>query len=368
MLTCKVFKTEKRGVNYLERNIKIDYLKGLALILVVWLHTLPFAKTVINGLVLGDITDTIPAVGVPLFFMLAGYFYQKKNDTGYLKIYELKLVTPYAFSVIFYVLLNITLSFGSKNMDNLGYFSYLLESLKTIRVTDFYYTQGYFGYHLWYLPALMLSIYIGNLALKRNRVKKWLPMFSILHVIGILLPVLLIKNLRVFTRDGIFFGIFYVLLGMYLSQNEDKLQRLTSMSKKLHLSLIGLFSITSLLEGFIYARYFDGMGDYYLSTIPLSLLLIGLAFRKYESTESDESTVVTNSKLNFLAVLGRNSLLIYLIHPFIIEVFYQLLTFINLGWLNENMIWRLIYTPIVILVSYWLTLCINKLKPKRIKP
>lgn len=343
-------------MNCLERNIKVDYLKGLALILVVWLHTLPFAKTVVNGLVLGDITDTLPAVGVPLFFMLAGYFYEKKNDKGYLKSYELKLLTPYAISVIFYVLLNISLSYGEKGKD-LGYFSYLLESLKTIRVTDFYYTQGYFGYHLWYLPALMLAIFVGNLALKKNKLKSWLTSGMILNVVGVLIPVLLIKNLRVFTRDGFFFGIFYVLLGMYLSQNEDQLERLTCMNKALHLKLIGLFSITSLLEGFVYANFFDGMGDYYLSTIPLSLLLLGLAFRK------DESTNTPNTKLNFLAVLGRNSLLIYLVHPFIIELFYQLLTFIDLGWLNDNMIWRLIYTPIVIVVSYWLALCINKLKP-----
>ena len=203
----------------------------------------------------------------------------------------------------------------------------------------------------------MLAIFVGNLALKKNKLKSWLTSGMLLNIVGVLIPVLLIKNLRVFTRDGVFFGIFYVLLGMYLSQNEDQLQRLTSMSRGLHLKLIGLFSITSILEGFVYANYFDGMGDYYLSTIPLSLLLLGLAFRK------DESTNTPNTKLNFLAVLGRNSLLIYLVHPFIIELFYQLLTFINLGWLNDNMFWRLLYTPIVILVSYWLALCINKLKP-----
>lgn len=345
------------------RNIKVDWLKGFALILVVSLHTAPFAKLVINGLVLADIAETIPAVGVPIFFMLAGYFYQKKNRVGYLKSYESKLLIPYVISVVFYLLLNITLIFDSNNPKGLDYFSYILDSLKTVTATDFYYTQGYFGYHLWYLPALMLAIYIGNLALKRNRVNKWLPFFTVVHIIGILLPVLFIKELRVFTRDGIFFGIFYVLLGMYLSQNEDQIERLTSMSKALHLKLIGLFSITSLVEGFVYAKYFDGMGDYYLSTIPLSLLLLGLAFRK-----DDSSIEVLNSKLSFLGVLGRNSLLIYLVHPFIIVLFYLLLDFINLGWLTSNMIWRLVYTPIVILLSYWLTLCINKLKTKRIKP
>lgn len=358
MLTCKVFKTKRRGVKYLERNIKIDYLKGLALILVVWLHTLPFEDIVIKGLSLGDITDTLAAVGVPIFFMLAGYFYEKKNEKGYLKKYELKLIKPYVISVIFYVLINISKGYFS-GVTTDGYLSYLYDCLKSVRLRDFYYTQGYFGYHIWYLPALMLAILVGNFALKKNKLKGWVILGLIFNILGVFIPVLITKTLRVVTRDGIFFGIFYVVLGMYLSKHESKLEKLSSMDEKLHLNLIGLFSITSLLEGFIYVNYFDGVGDYILSTIPLSLLLIGLAFRK------DESPIIVLTRFNFLAVLGRNSLLIYLVHPFIIELFYQLLTIINLGWLNDNMIWRLLYTPIVILVSYWLTLGINKLKQRK---
>lgn len=94
-------------------------------------------------------------------------------------------------------------------------------------------------------------------------------------------------------------------------------------------------------ERFMYLLIFKKSGNYFLSTIPLTILILGFCLKN-----------TTLFKDTFISKLGQYTLGIYLIHPLIIDIVSLILSKLNLSWISSNIIWQLIYGPVLLLLSY----------------
>lgn len=143
-------------------------------------------------------------------------------------------------------------------------------------------------------------------------------------------------------RDGIFYGLFYCVTGSFLNKHIDKFNDLINKlpNKKYISSIIFLF-IIMICERFMYLLIFKKSGNYFLSTIPLTILILGFCLKN-----------TTLFKDTFISKLGQYTLGIYLIHPLIIDIVSLILSKLNLSWISSNIIWQLIYGPVLLLLSY----------------
>ena len=124
--------------------------------------------------ILGDVfTNIIPRIGVPFFFAISGYFYYQKLEKGekvfwkYIK----RLLMPYVFwSVIYFILDFIQWGHGSIK-------GYVFSCAYSFLVTGSH-------YHLWFFPALFISVIIVTLFWKLKIGKLLLPISIILYIIG----------------------------------------------------------------------------------------------------------------------------------------------------------------------------------------
>ena len=203
-------------------------------------------------------------------------------------------------------------------------------------------------YHLWYFPAIIFSLIV---------LKKWKQKFNIKYLLIISFILLLfgatetyygvlplsIKrilsyyyNIFFTTRNFLFFGLFYVVLGYYVGTKEK------AYSKYCFLKLIVSFFLLT-FEAILLHDTGRLNSNILLSCIPLTYYLFISAI------------YITNSvKLNFQ--FGTYSKYYYLIHPMIIFV-------ISLLYKNIN------YYPylnilIVLLITHITSALIIKLKEK----
>ena len=85
----------------------------------------------------------------------------------------------------------------------------------------------------------------------------------------------------------------------------------------IYILFIFLFTLTSLIERFIYDSVFIKTGDIYISTIPLSILIFVLCITKIKEKD------------NILCKVGRKSFGIYVVHIASPQyIFYWLLYFL----------------------------------------
>ncbi|MED4209308.1 hypothetical protein P4662_08575 [Priestia megaterium] len=125
---------------------------------------------------------------------------------------------------------------------------------------------------------------------------------------------------------------------------------------KIYLYMFFIFSALQILERTILVKVFGGnMGDYFISTIFVTICLFLF--------------VLNNSQLgknSLFSKIGKNSVGIYVIHVFFLNSVNTFLIFFNVGFLSKTIIWQLLFTPIVLVVSYKAYNLIQHLKKKLI--
>lgn len=319
----------------MERNYNIDTMKCFCIIAVVCIHTCPFAEKS-----LGLIINVISRVAVPLFFISSGYLFYSKFSEKYTKRYFIKILKIYISWTLFYIVMSLVLMSLFNILNGLNVLNGYKEYFSNFNLLNIYYSSGIIRYHLWYLSTMLLVIPILYFVIKKNLLKKALLVTSVLNVIGIFIYNLDIGYL-VHTRDVIFFGSFYSILGSYIKCNEEHIKNKVKIINKYYVSLIFMFMITSYIERLIYDNYFIRTGDCYISTIFLSILIFILCIIKI------------NNKDSFFSKIGRNSLGIYVIHPAIIDIIDVALFILGLQGITTTIIWQIIYTPIIITLSYY---------------
>jgi serine/alanine racemase len=290
----------------------LDYFRVIAAFLIVAIHTSPLTSVSETSDFL--LTRVIARVAVPFFIMVTGYFvaskfFQKeKVDFSSFHNFVRKTLLLYGVAILIYIPVNLYT----------GYFNYQLTIGKLIKDVFF---NGTF-YHLWYLPAVVLGIYIVYLLSKKFSIYTVLIITSCLYLIGLLGDnyYFIVKNnntlngiysllfqLFDYTRNGIFFAPVFLCLGILVKKKyvEDHEKNIGN-SHILRKAVIG-FTLSMLLfivEGLYLHFNFESRHDsMFLFLIPsmyyLFLLLLSIKFTANKS-------------------LRPISMVIYIIHPFVI--------------------------------------------------
>ncbi len=319
----KNYKTDK--LNYQNLNI----LKYISAILIIILHLRPFLNFS-DELDLA-FNNIITRICVPIFFVITGYFVAKKekNNRNYIKDYIKKIIPLYLFWSLLYVpviistiieyLPSISIYISKININPIALIVISILLLPIILLIALCYTGVY--YHLWYFPALIFSLLVLSKWKKKLNIKILLIISFMLLLFGAtetyygILPSS-IKNLLSYyynifftTRNFLFFGLFYVVLGYQLGKKEK------IYSKYCFVKLIVSFFLLT-FEAILLHDSNRLNSNILLSCVPLTYYLF-----------ISSIYITNNMKLKFQ--FGNYSKYYYLIHPMII--FYLSLIFKNIA-------------------------------------
>lgn len=280
----------------MKRNESIDLLKLISIFFVVVGHN-PFSMH------LGFIIDAIIRFSVPMFFMITGYFVMKSvNIAATLKRQIIKLAKYYVTYELVYIVYEFAIAVHKMNFSAFNHS--LLMNIKYILIAPT------IGVHLWYIINIiwvMMIVYIFN---KFNKLNILLIISSILYLIG-----MIISNLtqQIFqqalplytTRNFLFFGLFYVMLGMYISKkNIDNIK----FNNKFILFISVAFVLAQVIEKYLWTVLLgSNFGEYFLSTL---FACIGILIY----------TLRTNINNRYIRKIASYSMPIFFLHPLIIRI------------------------------------------------
>ena len=337
----------------------LDILKYLSAILIMILHLRPF----INFSDQLDLAfnNIITRICVPIFFIITGYFVAKKekNNENYIKDYIKKTIPLYLVWSLLYipVIIGTIIQYLPIINEYLTKINLTLPLLIILLVLLFpvvilialCYTGIY--YHLWYFPAIIFSLLVLEKWKKKFKVKYLLVFSFILLLFGAtetyydVLP-LSIKELLSYyynifftTRNFLFFGLFYVVLGYFMGTKEK------AYSKYCFVKLIISFFLL-IFEAILLHDTNRLNSNILLSCVPLTYyLFISVIY------------ITNNIQLKFQ--FGNLSKYYYFIHPMIIFITSLLFKDIsNYPYLN---------ILIVLLITHIISIFIIKLKNKNKK-
>jgi len=345
--------------NYKENKLNyqnLDILKYISAILIMILHLRPF----INFSDQLDLAfnNIITRICVPIFFIITGYFVAKKEAKreNYINDYIKKTIPLYLVWSLLYlpVIIGTIIQYLPTINEYISKINIALPLLIVISILllpiIILIALCYAGiyYHLWYFPAIIFSLLV---------LKKWKNKFNIKYLLIISFILLLfgatetyygvlplsIKELLSYyynifftTRNFLFFGLFYVVLGYFIGTKE-KIYSKYCFAKL----IISFFLLT--FEAILLHDIDRFNSNILLSCVPLTYYL-------FIST----IYITNNMKLKFQ--FGNYSKYYYLIHPMIIFIISLLFKNIsNYPYLN---------ILIVLIITHIISVIIIKLKSK----
>lgn len=273
------------------RNEGIEAFKWIAALMVIGIHTSPFAS--MNIWLDFIITHIWFRIAVPFFLMVTGFYIipecvsgKKKNAWNYC----FRVLKIYFVSIILYLPIN-----------------WYKGDFKELDITHFFKTIITDGtmYHLWYFPALITGIIIVYTLLKIFSLRISILIVSGLYLVGILgdsyykiignIPVLerfydFIFRCFSYTRNGIFYVPIFLLLGYLLAKKKVYDKKRKSM---IFISLVGLTIEGILLEYFRVQRH-DSM---YFFLVPTMYYLYQIVYKwnvnlKIFRNKQDYTTII----------------------------------------------------------------------------
>ncbi len=266
-----------------------------------------------------NIYNCISILAVPLFFMVSGaLFLQEASDLNYKKLYLkniLHLAIAYHFGLIFYNLLPFLRGQAEWNIYNLKY-GFLNDLL-----------LGKGIYHLWFLPQLILLYILSPILKEAFRKKEICRYFLILFsVFGAFLPMLLLFDFpykvyveSYYNRSSLTMltgYIGYFVLGHYLhSFGVD----LTKKWKRILLWCLGIAGIVVTLAGCSLDAIAKGYTTSILNT-PFTLACFMTCLCTFALCKHYLSGIKV-SKKGLISTLGGLTFGIYLLHPYILQLF-----------------------------------------------
>lgn len=297
----------------------LDVTKYICAFLVIMIHTAPFAN--INTNLHMWTTQIFARTAVPLYFIIAGYLFFSKidmqrewNDQANiyrLKRYSMRILTIYGvWSLVYFPI----------RMISLYQANFTFEAIFSL-VRDILFLGTY--YHLWFLPALIIGLWIVYVLCRWCSMKQIIIYTLCLYLIGmgfnIYLPMInnipivstlcdIYQKVFVTTRNGFFFAPIFIALGAYYANVEISLRY--SLKKSIY-TCIGAF-ILYILEACILQRY-HLLTDYtcmyatlliFCPSILLVLLQIHLSKRKIYLYMRKTSLLIYVSHLLFIIVCG----------------------------------------------------------------
>ena len=308
------------------KNNTLNILKLICSIFVILIHV-TFTDNI------NVIIKALSRFAVPFFLILSGYFaYNSKTiEKNIIKILKITILSTLLFlvsDIIFYYIINKPSDIFTK------------ETLKNFILYDYLKCSP----HLWYLYSLIKTYIIYYFIKKINKL-------NILNIISIILLILGIYyyyirsingNIHVYEiRNTIFTSLPLFTLGSII--NEYKINK--KLNNKLTISLIILFTITTLIESNYYPYQ-----DLYISTPLLSSLIFIYALNN------------PNKKANKLSKISEEySLYIYIFHYYIIKIIsYIIYPKVFRYYCKSHMI----LIPVIIISTILLSYVYKKIKEK----
>lgn len=268
------------------RNKSIDALKTVCSFLIVCIHIPP-------KIIGGGYWIALCRIGVPVFLMISGYFYNQESGMKQIrKVAVLFVEANLIYCAWSYFYGAVSGNFPVISFDTLLKFVFLNESP--------------FSGHLWYLGAVLYTqivIYFLEKWQLKRAIYMTIPILLLTDIVFGKYSILLFGREfdYLLVRNWLFVGIPFFSIGMLMNE------------KKLRIGWWGIpvFTLTTILERFLLVRNgLNAARDQYISTIFLSISVLSFAL-EYKGSIN-----------NWLAQIGnRLSAWIYIIHPIFITCF-----------------------------------------------
>ena len=342
---------ETKQINY----NNLDILKYICAILIMILHLRPFLHYYYPNIDFA-FNNIITRICVPIFFMITGYFVAKKekDNPNYIINYCKRMIPSYLIYSLAYLPILISYAYDNR-LFIMGYLDKIPDILfiplmvigyPLIMLIALVYSGIY--YHLWYFPAVMLSLFTLHKWKKHFKLKYLLLISFILLLFGAtetyygILPLAITQiikfyfNIFVTTRNFLFFGLFYTVLGYFIGK-KDKLP--TN-----HCFILLIISIFLLALEAVLLRNTERLNsNILLSCIPLTyFLFVSVIYISKKTT-----------KFNFRGY----SKYYYIVHPMIIYLLLKL-EIINV---YTNPYWQIF---LVLAITHLFSILLIKLKKK----
>lgn len=233
----------------MKRYNAIDLARILAAFLVICVHTDPLIHYSDTGNYF--LVSVLARLAVPFFFVVSGFFFGKKIKLGQSAENDLPILIPiikrlialYIAWTMIYLPIQIYVWVKSDEP-----WSYWLTYVQNALFEGSYYT-------LWYLSGLIFAMAFSYLLFKLFNPGKVLLITFALYLVGTLFQSYfeLFQSEELFscyysmfltTRNGLFFGSFFVCLGIYIAHSKRNLLQ------KWNIRLFSLFFILLTIEAF----------------------------------------------------------------------------------------------------------------------
>ncbi len=290
----------------------IDIARYVSALLVVCIHVYPFAG--ISETFNTYFIQTLCRLAVPFYFVVSGFFFFRKWDPdeeeaneAHFKRYEWRILKLYLiWSVIYlpYVIWN----YASQGFSFLDVFAY---------IRDFVMTRSY--YHLWFLPALIVGMWIVYMSYTRKGLGFTLKLALALYLAGYLINVyaplweklpyvsilygFFTKTMGT-ARNGLFFGPIYLALGLLLARTR-RLQVRASMLAFLISFVLLVAEVTLYIRlGIMY-----DLSCMFLMLVPATyflvngLLAVRMPYRRQYTIMRYDSLLIYTSHILFVRIL-----------------------------------------------------------------
>lgn len=338
----------------MQRNNGIDFLRGVAIINVVWVHCFFYTFSNIN---LNFLLNTVGRFTVPFFFVSTGYLLyiklQSVNDkNNFLKKYISRVLRIFILFIVLCFFMDLFF-YAVHVREQVFYFD---DPLWNVGLLLFWGMFSISSIPLWYLLALAMSVLVIYLVnKKRSNTAILLLIALILNLLGLFgfySPYSIYKLIiPVFSRVALFFGLFYLTLGYFIAEKYDKIKKLTGGLNYLALTVLSLFLLIG-ERSFFLLRYKITYGEFYISNIPLAFFMMMYIIEKDKSF-----------KESFITKIGLNLVGIYVLHIFYLTIIKNcILLFYKPGETFLTDILSLLITVPVIYLSYRSYLLIEKFK------
>lgn len=317
------------------RNNLIDSLKGFAILLMVFGHLIQLTS-IDSSYLSNPIYIFIYSFHMPLFIMISGFFFNKSSNQRSLKnVINNRVVTvllPYfSWTTIFIIIWFVLKGY------NLNFFELMLK----------YFNTFLFVSKLWFLWVLFICILLTSLDIY---IQKYIGKISIVFLI---LFIYILPETEMFALISIKYMFPFFILGYYYNKYYNKLHKCIPYISGVSLLLYPIMLFFWKEENFSFIIDFKNMEPIIYKYVAAfsGILVIIFVFRK----------IHTQFQLNYFERIGKNSIAIYIISDYFVELMSHLKFLVTNNYIFNSLIF-LIFTVLIAEVCLMIEKLLDKNK------
>lgn len=326
----------------------LDITKYIVSVMVIYIHCNQGSNPLSQGWADYIIKNIVFRIAVPFFFITSAYFVRKGSikNPRYVWVYLKSIIVSYLLWSLAFA--PIGLDWTRQNLALSG------NLLPLAFLYGLIHTGTY--YHLWYIPAMLFSIFFANILLKRISYKVLFIISASLFVFGSietyygLLPAGVLKDyfdmlikIVFTTRSGLLYGMVFVLMGFFICDYQEKLKSIIKYVPMLTL----LFGIVLIAEGVLLYSIKRLDMNFLLGLIPFSFFFFLWVSSFPYKPKHDTRKARELSKYY------------YFIHPVCIVIIEQIGISYGISFLSAGFISFLL----IVVLTHLLSICLIK-QPK----